>query len=79
MKQWSGKTEVGWQTYLASRRDVIVAKVDTRGLSLDTLYHTVRYQSGQFIIISIYIVYNLPSLLCKTEVFSKNCEFHKIS
>ena len=56
MKQWTGKTEVGWQTYLASRRDVIVAKVETRGLSLDTLYDTVRSQSGQFIITSIYCV-----------------------
>ena len=73
MKQWSGKTEVGWQTYLASRRDVIVAKVETRGLSLDTLYDTVRSQSRPvYNYLNIMcIVYNPPSLLCRTEVFFK--------
>ena len=43
--QSSVKTEhnvgVGWQTYLSSRRDIIVAAVQTN-TGLDTLYSTLR-------------------------------------
>ena len=47
-RQSSVKTQhnvgVGWQTYLPSRRDVIVATVQSsqNSASLDSLYHTLR-------------------------------------
>ena len=45
-RQSSVKTEhnvgVGWQTYLTSRRDLIVAVVRSTNAGLDSLYNTVR-------------------------------------
>ena len=47
-RQSSVKTEhnvgVGWQTYLTSRRDIIVAAVQTR-TGLDSLYNTIRSEN----------------------------------
>ena len=47
-RQSSVKTEhnVGWQTYLSSRRDIIVAELQSRGKSLAALYSTVRSGPG---------------------------------
>ena len=51
MRQSSVKTEhnVGWQTYLSSRRDIIVASVQTRETPLEDLYTTVRSATNIFI------------------------------
>ena len=48
MRQSSVKTEhnVGWQTYLSSRRDIIVAEVQSRGMSLAAFYSAVRSDYG---------------------------------
>ena len=50
-RQSSVKTEhnVGWQTYLSSRRDIIVASVQTRETRLEDLYTTVRSATNIFI------------------------------
>ena len=60
-RQSSVKTQhnvgVGWQTYLPSRRDVIVATVQSsqNSASLDSLYHTLRSDniSPKIIILSL--------------------------